>query len=218
MRILIQKLLFLIVMTTLSLGLIRTSVFAGSLKTMGSPEEAKELLNLLRASPKMQQNRLPQPYQNLLSQPLLTKGLEKYYQRTAVVQKIYSRKNKRNNTYFRAIIMLMDRDKTRNNPKFAQQEKETRVVELAFITINLNALPKQMTKDILYTNVPFGTLLSKHHVEIYTMGRSYFSTQCITQLAALVPCRLKTKIYGRTNTIMQTDNKKWLADVVEVLL
>lgn len=195
---------------------IKTLVFAGSPISMNH-HDVKEFLSLLKASPKIQQNSLPQPYQDLLRPPLLTKQLEKYYQRTAIVQKIYVLKNGRNNTYFRAIIMTVDKDKTRNNPRIAQKKHEARIVELAFITINLDALSAQMAKDILHTNVPFGSLLAKHKIEIYTTGRSYFSTRCSSKLAALVTCNLKTKIYGRTNTIMQKDSNKWLAYVVEVL-
>ncbi|RUR04487.1 hypothetical protein [Legionella sp. km772] len=89
----------------------------------------------------IEQSRLPNPYNYLLTQTLMTKGIEKYYQRTPIIQPIYSELDKNNHIYSRAILMLLDNNRDRNSPALAQRHNETIVAELAFITINFNALP-----------------------------------------------------------------------------
>ena len=160
---------------------------------------------------------LPAPYNYLLTQPLMTKGIEKYYQRTPFIQTIYAIKNQHNNTYYRAIMMLIKDSKARNNVQLAQRKKEVMVVELAFITMNFNELPEKIIEDVLNTNVPFGKLLSNNHVEVHTTDRTYFLVKCDKVFASLTGCHLNSKLYGRTNTIIRADNNKWLAHVMEIL-
>lgn len=180
-------------------------------------EKVQALSELDKTSIKVNSKELPSPYNYLLSQPLMTKGIEEYYQRTPYIQTIYSLKNPHNNTYYRAIMMLIDKNKSRNNVPLAQIKKETRVVELAYITMNFNELPQKIINDVLNTNVPFGKLLSNNHVTILTKNRSYFRVTCGEVLASLTDCRLNSKLYGRTNTIIKADNNQWLARVVEIL-
>ena len=99
----------------------------------------------------------------------------------------------------------------------AEYAKEEKVVELAFITMNFNALPEKIIKDVLNTNVPFGKLLSNNHVEIFVTDRTYFWVKCDKVFASLTRCHINSKLYGRTNTIIQANNNKWLAHVVEIL-
>lgn len=188
-----------------------------SSSNMSNQKNIQELLNQVRNSSQLHQSNLPSPYSFLLSQPLLTKALERYYERKAFIKKIYVSRNVANNTYFRTIIMLIDSNKKRNDFKIAQKNNETSIVELAFITINLAELPKPMINDILYSDIPFGTLLTKYHIEIKTSQRSYLSTRCDNQLAELIHCHLEETLYGRTNTILSKVNKEWLAEVVELL-
>ena len=180
-------------------------------------EKMNSLSNVEKTSTRVNQDMLPTPYNYLLTQPLMTKGIEKYYQRTPVIQTIYAIKNQHNNTYSRAIMMLIDSSKARNNVRMAQRKKEAIVVELAFITMNFNELPKKIITDVLNTNIPFGTLLSDNHVKISITGRTYFPVKCNKELASLTNCNLNNTIYGRTNTIIRTDDNKWLASVVEIL-
>lgn len=173
--------------------------------------------NLNQITTRVNQSMLPHPYNYLLTQPLMTKGIEKYYQRTAIIQKIYAKKNKRDNTYYRTIIMLLDHNKARNNARLAQKKKEVMVAELAFITINFNALPQKVIANILNTNIPLGKLLLTHHIKTSSINRSYFSIRCDAVLSSLTHCNLNSQLYGRTNTLIRMDNKQWIARVVEIL-
>lgn len=180
-------------------------------------ENMSSLSNIEKISTRVSEDGLPAPYDYLLTQPIMTKGIEHYYQRTSIIQTIYAVKNQHKNSYSRAIRMLVDRDKARNNAKLAHRKKEAMVVELAFITMNFNALPKKMINDVLSTHIPFGRLLSDHQVKVSTTNRRYFSIQCNQELAALTACESNSTIYGRTNTLIRTDDHEWLAQVVEIL-
>ncbi|KTD17267.1 hypothetical protein [Legionella jordanis] len=160
---------------------------------------------------------LPMPYRFLLTQPLMTQGIETYYQRKAIVKTIYAEKNEATNSYFRMILMLIDHNKARNNPEIAQEKKEFEVVELALITMNFNTLPKEVTQDVLSSNIPFGKSLLNHHISTKSANRNYFSLPCDQALAVLTHCTSGKKLYGRTNSLMLKDNQ-WIAHVVELLL
>ncbi|STX55633.1 Uncharacterised protein [Legionella beliardensis] len=169
------------------------------------------------ATSRVTQSSLPSPYNYLLTQPLMTKGLEKYYQRTPIIQTIYAKKNKHDNTYYRAIIMLVDSNKTRNNPELAQKKKEAAVIELAFIRMNFNELPKKVIADVLNTNIPFGKLLLNNHIKTFSTDRSYFSIKCNEAFSSLMRCKLNSQLYGRTNSLIRMDNNRLIAHVVEIL-
>lgn len=190
---------------------------SGTIEQQTIQQEMKSLSSVDKTATRVSQAMLPAPYYYLLTQPLMTKGIEEYYQRTPIIQTIYSKRNKRNNTYYRAIRMLIDNSKARNNVKVAQKNKESRVVELAFITMNFSALPKEVITAVLNTNIPFGKLLSANHIQISTKNRNYFSIKCTKTLFSLTHCHLDDKLYGRTNTLVRADNNKWLAHVIEIL-
>jgi hypothetical protein len=154
------------------------------------------------------QSSLPVPYNYLLTQPLMTKGIETYYQRRAIIQTIYAKRS--GNSYSRVILMLLDK----NNVK---KKKEALVAELAFISMNFSELPENLIADVLNTNIPFGKLLLTYHVKTASINRSYFAIKCNRLLSSLTHCKLNTKIYGRRNTLIRTDNKRWVAKVVEIL-
>ena len=164
--------------------------FNVDLQSKSIHEKMKSISDVEKISTKVNRAALPAPYDYLLIQPLMTKGLENYYQRTPVIQTIYAIKNQHNNTYYRAIRMLIDNNKTRNNVTLAQSKNESVVVELAFITMNFNELPKQIIADVLNTNIPFGKLLANHHMEIATKDRTYFFINCNKVLASLTHCPL----------------------------
>lgn len=160
---------------------------------------------------------LPVPYDYLLTQPLMTPGIEKYYQRSPIVHTIYAVKDEKNNIYSRIIIMLLDKNQTRNNALIAQDKKEEVVVETAVVAMNFNELPEKVKTGVLASNVPFGKLLIANQVKIVDKDRAYFSIRCNRPLSALTLCKINSKIYGRVNTIARADNKKWLARVIEIL-
>ncbi len=163
-------------------------------------------------------NQLPPPYNILLTQPLMTPTLEKYYQRKTIIQPLFVQENQQKQTYSRVIIMLVDTNKSRDNPTDAITTKETKTVELAFITINFQALSNSMQKNVRETNIPFGALLRTHHVNVETKNRAYFKIKCDEQLNALLGCPINHNTYGRMNTIVDRQTKKWLAQVTEILL
>lgn len=167
---------------------------------------------------KIEEEKLPPPYNYLLTQPLMTKGIEHYYGRTAIIQTLYAEQNEEKKSYSRIIRMLLDSNKKRNNPQVAQQKKEIFIAELAFITINFDALPKAMIKDITNTKTPFGTLITKYHLNVRSVDRSYFSLKCSKDLSALTQCTVNKTLYGRRNTLVNANTKQWLAKVVEILL
>ncbi len=196
---------------------IATAFTTADLQAQSIQEKVKSLAGIDKISKKVDAEVLPSPYNYLLLQPLMTIGIEKYYQRTPVIQTIYAEKNQQNNTYSRAIFMLIDNDKARNNVLLAKDKNQLRVVELAFITINFNELSPQVINEVLNTNTPFGKILANNKVNVAVINRSYFELQCGAVLSSLTACNLHSKIYGRTNTLVGADKQKWLAQVVEIL-
>ncbi|ARM35054.2 hypothetical protein B0B39_16740 [Legionella longbeachae] len=190
--------------------------FANSSYEIAYPELNK-LAQIDTHGEKVSLSQLPNPYNVLLTQPLMTKAIEKYYDRSAIIKTIEAHIEQSGNIYHRSIIMLVDRNKARNKPDIAQTKKEAIVAELAFITINFDELPKELVNDVLHTNIPFGKLLTQYQVQVLTQDRSYFKVSCSETLAALISCPLNNPVYSRTNTIIRADNKKWLAHVIEIL-
>lgn len=182
-----------------------------------SEVEINKLTQIDKNGEKVNLSQLPSPYNVLLTQPLMTKAIEKYYDRTAIIKTIEAHLEQSSTIYHRSIIMLVDRNKERNKPDIAQTKNETIVAELAFITINFDELPKELINDVLHTNIPFGKLLTQYQVQVLTQDRNYFKVSCSKTLATLISCPLNYPVYGRTNTIIRADNKKWLAHVIEIL-
>lgn len=149
----------------------------------------------------LSQNQLPKPFDYLLTQPIMTLSLEKHYHFKIKIKKITSKLN--HNIYTRAVIMYLD-----------SPAHET--VEFALIKINLSALPKKMINEIMFSDTPFGKLLALNHIDTSSKVKAYFSIKCNPSIQKYTHCILNQKIYGRTNIIVDQDNK-WLAKVVEVL-
>lgn len=166
---------------------------------------------------KIDKKSLPKPYDYLLTQSLMTLGLEQYYQRTAIIKVIHVNNNKKNKIFTRTILMLIDSDKKRNNVQLAQDNKEDVPVELALISINFNELPRKIISKIINTNIPFGKLIEEYNIKTYGSDREYFSIKCDKNLAKLLRCNLNETIYGRKNTLKRVDNQKWIAHTVEIL-
>lgn len=162
-------------------------------------------------------NMLPIPFDFLLTQPLMTPGVEKYYQRTPIVQTIYAVQDQKTNCYSRIVSMLIDGDLNRNNAEVAQEKNQALIVETAVISMNFNELPDKVKAGVLTTNIPLGKLLVENQVKTTIKDRAYFSLGCNRPLSALTHCKLGTAIYGRVNTIIRADNKRWIARVIEIL-
>ncbi|CDZ78598.1 hypothetical protein BN59_02908 [Legionella massiliensis] len=160
---------------------------------------------------------LPPPYDFLLTQPLMTIGMEKYYQRTPVVQAVSILKNNKTQTFSRIITMFIDSNKTRNDANLAQKSKEEVVVELASITMNFAALPENVKNAVLTTKTPFGKLLTTNNISTNDVDRHYFALNCDAALTRYLHCKIGAPLYGRTNTIVSKDSGEWLARVVEIL-
>ncbi|AHE65903.1 hypothetical protein [Legionella oakridgensis] len=163
------------------------------------------------------QEQLPKPYDFLLTQPLMTPGLEHYYQRTGKIKIIKVVRDRENNTYSRVITMVMDSDKQRNNATIAERRKEAMTVELALITINFNELSEKIIAAILTSNVPFGTLLLKNNIPVYDSDRQYFTIRCDEYLMKWLHCKLGSRLYGRTHLLRKKENDAWIASVMEIL-
>ncbi|KTD10652.1 hypothetical protein Lgra_1618 [Legionella gratiana] len=212
----IKRTFFIFPLTTLLL-VCKISSANGSSEINTPYVEVNKLAEIDKIGTKVNPSQLPSPYNDLLTQPLMTKAIEKYYGRTAIVKTIEAHLEQSSTIYHRSIIMLVDKNKERNQPELAQTKKEVIVAELAFITINFNELPKTLVDDVLHTNIPFGRLLTQYDVQVLTQDRNYFKVSCNRTLATFIHCPLNQSVYGRTNTIIRADNKKWLAHVVEIL-
>lgn len=160
---------------------------------------------------------LPNPYKILLTQPLMTPTIEKHYGRISTIQTLAKHLDSNQHRYSRIIVMLLDANKERNQAKLARKKPHALIVELAFITINLKALPKNTISQILNTNIPFGKILIQHHIKTKTKNRQYFKIICKKELAVLTHCHLDDILYGRTNTMIRADTKQWLAHTIEIL-
>lgn len=160
---------------------------------------------------------LPQPWSYLLVQPLMTVGIENYYQRKTIIQPIIAKLDASGKKYSRCIIMLMDSRKARNNPEVAAQLNESLVAEIAFIRIKMSELPPKVVDEILHSNTPFGKILLKHNIEIMSQDQRYFSISCDQNLKILTGCRPYQVMYGRNNSLISKKNKQQLAEVTEIL-
>ncbi|MBX9702944.1 MAG: hypothetical protein K2P53_01680 [Rickettsiales bacterium] len=157
------------------------------------------------------------PCDLLLTQPLLTLGIEEYYQRTSKIKIIKAEFNNKKNIYSRSIIMIIDSNKNRNNVEAAIRKKEEVRVEFALIHINFKQIPKKMQDEIMYTNIPFGKLLVNNKIETTSTNRKYFYVYCNKDISKIIFCKKNNKIYGRINRIISKENNKWIANVTEIL-
>ncbi|MGQ3891907.1 hypothetical protein [Legionella sp. CNM-4043-24] len=163
------------------------------------------------------EERLPLPYDVLLTRPLMTQALEAYYQRKALIEVLYSRLNPADNTWSRVILMYMDRNKARNQPELARKKNEHMIVELAFIRIYFNELPQALINEVKNSNTPFGALLVKYHIDVMSQDRQYFFLPCSQELSERMPCAVSDKLFGRRNTLVKKDSRKTVANVLEIL-
>lgn len=174
------------------------SLFLGMSKIMGAEVNEKDL---------------PAPFNYLLQQPLMTLGIEKYYQRAPIIQVIHEEINQKDNTYSRAVYLLLDK----NKKKGIGGELDQIIAVLAFITINFNELPHTAIANVLHSTIPFGKILINHKINTTSTDKAYFAVNCTPDLVKRIHCKLDALVYGRVNTLVKKDNGQWLAKVVEIL-
>ena len=160
---------------------------------------------------------LPDPDHFLLTQPIMTLGVAHYYQATPKIRlPLYTIHNIQDKTYSRAIIMIVDSNRIRDDALLADQKNESLIVELGMIKINSSVLPLRVMDDVENTQIPFGALLARAKIKIHHTNTHYFSILCNSTLANLLNCDKNKVLYGRTNTLVSDDNDQWIARVVEI--
>ncbi len=161
---------------------------------------------------------LSAPYDFLLTQQLTTLGIAKHYHRTPKVRTpLYAHYNPKQKTYTRAIIMIVDNNRGRDDALAADKAGEATTVELGVISMNFAALPAQVTDGVLHTKIPFGALLADNQIKTHNINTQYFKINCNAALDVYLNCsHHSTTLYGRTNTLIRNDGQ-WVARVVEIL-
>lgn len=166
----------------------------------------------------VQESDLPAMQKSILTQPLLTAAITDYYQRTPKIREpLHSDDDLVHDQYYRAIIMIVDKNEQRDNALLADTLNESRVVELGLISINFSALPNNVKNDVREGEIPFGALLLKYKIATDSINTRYFKMACEQHLAAYLQCEIGQMLYGRSNTLVREDNHVWLAHVVEIL-
>ncbi|HAT4722448.1 TPA: hypothetical protein I9540_002994, partial [Legionella pneumophila] len=118
---LIMRVIILNTILSLFLGVVGSLSHATKSKNIN---QIDSLFNTVKISTILSKDNLISPYNYLLTQPLMTTTLEKYYQRTSRIKVITAFTNPHNNTYSRIIILYVDRNKKRNNVDLAQKKNE----------------------------------------------------------------------------------------------
>jgi hypothetical protein len=163
-----------------------------------------------------QQAALPAPYDLLLTNPLMTLGIEKYYQRILKIRApLYTLQDTKQQLLSRAVLMIVDKDARRNQAQIADAQGQSLVVALGLIQIYYAALSPLMLEEILTTQNPFGALLAQHKIMTQQKDSHYFNVKSGSIFSEYFPN--KTVLYGRTNTLTRQDNGQLLAHVVEIL-
>jgi hypothetical protein len=166
----------------------------------------------------VQESDLPDMQRSILSQPLLTTAIADYYQRKPKIRKpLHIEDNIEQQQFYRAIIMIVDKNAQRDDALLADTLHESTIVELGLISINFAALPKQVVEGVRNGKIPFGALLMEHQVATDSINTRYFKMLCEQHLATYLQCELGHTLYGRSNTLVRNDNHVWVAHVVEIL-
>ena len=161
---------------------------------------------------------LPAPYDFLLTQPLMTMGIAKFYQRTPKLRSpLYVIDNPSQKTYSRAIIMIVDNNKNRDNALAADKQGEATIAELGISNINFAALSPRAIDGVLHTQIPLGAILADNQISTRPSSVRYFKLNCNKVLDPYLNCAEHPVLYGRTNTLVRQDDGQWVARVVEIL-
>lgn len=153
-------------------------------------------------------NALPAPWDRLLTAPLLTPGLARFYERSPRIERLLEVHSTSTGLLARAIRMVVD---VKGRPN------EKRIIETALIVINLSALPAGVREGVLQTDLPFGALLERERVQVQSKGRQYFKLSCSPLFVWLLDCSPDAVFYGRTHLLVDAATRTWLARVMEVV-
>lgn len=151
---------------------------------------------------------LPAPWDRLLTAPLMTPELARFYQHTPRIERLLEVHSRSTGLLARAIRMVVD---VKGSPD------KTRVIEAALILINLSALPLDVREEALQTEIPFGTLLEREGVQVQSKERQYFKLSCSPLFVWLLDCRPDAVFYGRTHLLVDATTRAWLARVLELV-
>jgi hypothetical protein len=166
----------------------------------------------------VKENNIPNPYHFLLTQPLMTVGMTHYYQRTPKIRKpLYVIFNSNKMIYSRAVIMIVDKNKNRDDALLADKKNESVIVELGLIAMNFKTLPSSVIEGVKHSQIPFGILLANNKIAIHNADMTFFSLKCNKYLSTFLICQIGKTLYGRSNTLIRNDNNQWVAHVVEIL-
>jgi hypothetical protein len=159
---------------------------------------------------------LPPPYDYLLTQPLMTTAIEHYYQRTAQIQALYQFYDAKHKINSRGVMMYVDKDKNRDNALLAKQTGQAVTAELGLISMNFAALPEAILEDVTHSSKPFGALLVEYHIPTKRIENRYFKISCQGPFLQYFFCK-NGFLFGRSGTLVRTDDHQWVAQVVEIL-
>lgn len=164
------------------------------------------------------ETQLPKMQAEILTQPLLTPAIADYYQRTPKIRSpLKVDEDLQHKTFYRAIVMIVDNNKKRDDALEADRLNESMIVEMGLISIDFSALPKKVVEGVRGGQTPFGTLLLENKVDTHSINTRYFKVACDQQLAHDLKCETGQILYGRSNTIVRDDDHAHIAHVVEIL-
>lgn len=164
---------------------------------------------------------LPRPMRFLLSQPLMTQGIQQFYGRTPKIRPpIQTYYPVDENTYFRAITMIVDQDPIRDHALIADGCGESQTVALGLIHMHLAALPDDLILAVLKGQTPFGALLTQHSIPTQSHYVYYQVLDRYGFLRTYLPQVVDSQVpfyYARTNTLRDSRTGVWLARTFEIL-
>ncbi len=146
---------------------------------------------------------LPSPYDFLLTQPLMTQGIETYYHGTSHIVSLCVDEDVRAQRFSRVILIKI---KGKKAP-----------VLIGSIEINTAVLPDSFLYALRTSSTPFGALLLQHEIKTCSVGIEYFTVVSDAILSEHLKCDKNIVLYGRTNRLIRAADKEWIANVVEIL-
>ncbi len=159
---------------------------------------------------------LPSPYDFLLTQPLMTMAIEYYYQRTPQIKTLHEFYEAEQHYHSRVVLMYVDQDPSRDEALLAQKMGQAVVAELAMIHINLSGLTEDIVQEIERSTKPFGAILLEFGIASQRIHNRYFQLSHSSVFSDYLACN-KPFFYGRSSTLLRSDNQAFLAQVVEIL-
>lgn len=144
---------------------------------------------------------VPEPYQQLLVHDGdMTPTLERFH--GAEIHLEVLRREKRNNFYFREVVLLTDDHDKR--------------VEFGAIKIFLDLFPLAARNDILAERLPLGSILGKYKIAHTSRPKGFLRIESDDFINRALGLTGKHILYGRRNTLSNPEGHP-LAEIVEIL-